>query len=365
MVIFGAGTGNPFFTTDTGAALRAAEIGAEVLLKATKARSSHGGGPCVLLRVTAAMRWLRAARTGATSTQTVKRRNNQPLVAHAVPPLPNPCRIACLPVFILNQPCSTLGSPQVDGVFDSDPNKNPGAKLLGHLTYQDVVVRQELGVMDTTAVTLCQENDIPVVRRATKWALSSRSIQAGGAALPDPVVSRSFVSADVRALPSPQPYHPIIADCVQCPHQGEYPRGPPGGPNRHPGGLEGLRGRVGMRCAARAGARGRGGGAAPRRAGEAERARDPSGLSGSASELGGTCAAGPLITALIIFIYSTPCYQLRKRASCGICRGVLHGLPDRHCASESFSVMFLSDVTPSSAPVGDEGRGFSRHFNDD
>lgn len=87
VVIFGAGTGNPFFTTDTGAALRAAEIGAEVLLKATK----------------------------------------------------------------------------VDGVFDCDPNKNPGAILHEHLTYQDVVVRQELNVMDTTAVTLCQENNIPVI----------------------------------------------------------------------------------------------------------------------------------------------------------------------------------------------------------
>ena len=42
VVIFGAGTGNPFFTTDTGAALRAAEINAEALLKATKVRREHG-----------------------------------------------------------------------------------------------------------------------------------------------------------------------------------------------------------------------------------------------------------------------------------------------------------------------------------
>ena len=87
VVIFGAGTGNPFFTTDTGAALRAAEINAQALLKATK----------------------------------------------------------------------------VDGVYDCDPKRNPGAKLHTHLSYSDVITRQELGAMDTTAVTLCAENSIPVV----------------------------------------------------------------------------------------------------------------------------------------------------------------------------------------------------------
>jgi uridylate kinase len=86
VVIFGAGTGNPFFTTDTGAALRAAEINAQAVLKATK----------------------------------------------------------------------------VDGVFDSDPKKNANAKLYKTLTYE-TVQRLGLGVMDQTAITLCQENDIPVV----------------------------------------------------------------------------------------------------------------------------------------------------------------------------------------------------------
>eukprot|EP00850_Spirogloea_muscicola_P009067 SM000050S16992 [mRNA] locus=s50:306492:308415:+ [translate_table: standard] len=86
VVIFGAGTGNPFFTTDTAASLRAAEINAEVILKATN----------------------------------------------------------------------------VEGVYDSDPKKNPGAKLHKHLLYRDVIM-QGLAVMDITAVTLCIENKIPVV----------------------------------------------------------------------------------------------------------------------------------------------------------------------------------------------------------
>jgi uridylate kinase len=87
VVIFGAGTGNPFFTTDTGAALRAAEIDAQALLKATK----------------------------------------------------------------------------VDGVYDCDPKKFAHAALQRRLSYREVLTRQELGVMDTTAITLCAENDIPVV----------------------------------------------------------------------------------------------------------------------------------------------------------------------------------------------------------
>ncbi|CAD7697606.1 unnamed protein product [Ostreobium quekettii] len=86
VVIFGAGTGNPFFTTDTAASLRAAEINAEVFLKATK----------------------------------------------------------------------------VDGIYTSDPMDDPAALLLEHLSYEDVQL-QGLRVMDETAVTLCKENDIPVV----------------------------------------------------------------------------------------------------------------------------------------------------------------------------------------------------------
>ncbi|KAF9609130.1 hypothetical protein IFM89_013384 [Coptis chinensis] len=86
VVIFAAGTGNPFFTTDTAAALRCAEINAEVVLKATN----------------------------------------------------------------------------VDGVFDDDPKRNPNACLLDTLNYSDVTSR-DLSVMDMTAITLCQENNIPVV----------------------------------------------------------------------------------------------------------------------------------------------------------------------------------------------------------
>lgn len=85
VVIFAGGTGNPFFTTDTTAALRAAEIGASIVLKATK----------------------------------------------------------------------------VSGVFDSDPAMNDDAKQLTELTYMDVI-SDGLRVMDTTAITMCMENDIPI-----------------------------------------------------------------------------------------------------------------------------------------------------------------------------------------------------------
>lgn len=86
IVILGGGTGNPFFSTDTAAALRAVEIGAEVLIKATK----------------------------------------------------------------------------VDGVYDSDPVKNPDAKKFDHLTYIDTLNRQ-LEVMDNTAITLCMDNNLPIM----------------------------------------------------------------------------------------------------------------------------------------------------------------------------------------------------------
>ena len=86
VVIFGAGTGNPFFSTDTAAALRASEIDADVVIKATK----------------------------------------------------------------------------VDGVYDSDPQKNPDAKKFSKLTYIEVLNRR-LEVMDSTAVTLCMENNLPIL----------------------------------------------------------------------------------------------------------------------------------------------------------------------------------------------------------
>ncbi len=86
IVIFAAGTGNPFFTTDTAAALRAIEIGAEIILKATK----------------------------------------------------------------------------VDGVYSADPVKDPHAKKYDTISYIDVL-KKGLSVMDTTAITLCMDNDIPIM----------------------------------------------------------------------------------------------------------------------------------------------------------------------------------------------------------
>ncbi len=86
IVIFAAGTGNPYFTTDTAAALRAMEIGASVILKGTK----------------------------------------------------------------------------VDGVYTSDPKKDPSAKKYEEISYIDVL-KYNLKVMDFTAITLCMDNDLPIV----------------------------------------------------------------------------------------------------------------------------------------------------------------------------------------------------------
>lgn len=86
VVIFGAGTGNPYFTTDTAAALRATEIEADVILKGTR----------------------------------------------------------------------------VDGIYDSDPEKNPRAKKFNQITFGDVL-KKKLSIMDLTAFTLCQENHLPII----------------------------------------------------------------------------------------------------------------------------------------------------------------------------------------------------------
>ncbi len=85
IVIFSGGTGNPYFSTDTAAALRAMEIGASLVIKGTK----------------------------------------------------------------------------VDGVYDSDPKKNPNAKRFEHLTYIDAL-NMGVGVMDSTAISLCMENNMPI-----------------------------------------------------------------------------------------------------------------------------------------------------------------------------------------------------------
>ena len=85
VVIFAAGTGNPYFTTDTAASLRAAEIEAEIVLKSTR----------------------------------------------------------------------------VDGVYNDDPEKNSSAELYEQLTYKEVL-DNKLSVMDLTAITLCEENNMPI-----------------------------------------------------------------------------------------------------------------------------------------------------------------------------------------------------------
>ncbi len=86
VVIFAAGTGNPYFSTDTTAALRAMEIKADVILKATK----------------------------------------------------------------------------VDGIYDADPVKVAGAKMYAEIAYMDVLT-QGLAVMDTTAISLCMDNKVPII----------------------------------------------------------------------------------------------------------------------------------------------------------------------------------------------------------
>ena len=86
VVILAAGTGNPYFTTDTTAALRACELDVDCLMKATK----------------------------------------------------------------------------VDGVYDSDPMENPDAKRFEHISYMDVL-QNNLHVMDATAISLCMDNDVPMI----------------------------------------------------------------------------------------------------------------------------------------------------------------------------------------------------------
>ncbi len=86
IIIFGAGTGNPYFTTDTAAALRAVEIEADLIIKGTR----------------------------------------------------------------------------VDGVYDSDPERNPAAQRFEEISYLDVI-KKDLKVMDMTAIALCKENKLPIL----------------------------------------------------------------------------------------------------------------------------------------------------------------------------------------------------------
>ncbi|MDO8486810.1 MAG: UMP kinase [Candidatus Curtissbacteria bacterium] len=87
VVIFAGGTGNPFFTTDSAAALRALETECEIILKATK----------------------------------------------------------------------------VDGVYDKDPQKNPGAKKFESLTFAEAIANKEIEIMDNSALSLCMDHKIPIV----------------------------------------------------------------------------------------------------------------------------------------------------------------------------------------------------------
>jgi uridylate kinase len=87
IVIFAAGTGNPFFTTDTAAALRAKEVDADILVKATK----------------------------------------------------------------------------VDGVYDKDPMKHADAKKFERLSYNDAILMEQVQVMDNTALSLCMDNNLPII----------------------------------------------------------------------------------------------------------------------------------------------------------------------------------------------------------
>src|SRR3990172_1198925 len=87
VVLFAAGTGNPYMTTDTAAALRAVEIGAQVLL---------------------------------------------------------------------------MAKHRTDGVYDADPNKEPGARKFERLSYMEAISRR-LAVMDSTALSLCMENELPII----------------------------------------------------------------------------------------------------------------------------------------------------------------------------------------------------------
>src|SRR3989441_13081079 len=102
VVIFAAGTGNPYFSTDTTAALRASEIGADVILKATK----------------------------------------------------------------------------VDGIYDSDPNKNPNAKRYDQGSYTEALSKR-LQVMDSTAFSLCMDNKIPIVIFKMKESANIRDVVLG------------------------------------------------------------------------------------------------------------------------------------------------------------------------------------------
>lgn len=120
IVLFAAGTGNPYFTTDTAAALRSIEIEANVIIKGTR----------------------------------------------------------------------------VDGIYDSDPEKNPGAVHFPEISYSDVL-KKNLRVMDLTAITLCKENNLPIIVFNMNKPGNLRRLITG-----ESVGSRVVESAKVHAMHS-------------------------------------------------------------------------------------------------------------------------------------------------------------------
>ncbi len=133
VVIFAAGTGNPYFTTDTTAALRACEINAECLMKATNRRAIHHleKGYVVIF----------AAGTGNPyfTTDTT----------------------AALRACEINAEC-LMKATKVDGIYDADPVTHPEAKRFEKISYLEVLSR-ELHVMDSTATSLCMDNKLPIL----------------------------------------------------------------------------------------------------------------------------------------------------------------------------------------------------------
>ena len=124
VVIFAAGTGNPFFTTDTAAALRCAE-----------SKLKKKDSLCFKLL------------TKKKKSLCFKLFSNDFINTLS-------------PFFDTVNAEVVLKATNVDGVFDDDPKRNPNARLHESLTYQEVTSK-DLSVMDMTAITLCQENNIP------------------------------------------------------------------------------------------------------------------------------------------------------------------------------------------------------------
>ena len=129
VVVFGGGCGNPFFTTDTTAALRAAEINAEVVMKATKVDGVYDRDP---------NKFKEAKKYSSLTYQQV------------------------LSDEIAVMDSTVMKATKVDGVYDRDPNKFKEAKKYSSLTYQQVL-SDEIAVMDSTAIALCKDNNIPIM----------------------------------------------------------------------------------------------------------------------------------------------------------------------------------------------------------